>query len=160
MLVDGALDFHLNLLQTVEEDFFLVFGQMQCLGRGIGKEGILLYSLSQRGAFYQVGVEQQAGGAGLHTFQHVDLGHLARGEAGYRAFLVIVKLFSIAYISAFGIFEEKGVYAIVQREMSGVSGGFGQVDYADQRVQGFETEHLVVLVYCIELDYFFHKRSC
>ena len=65
-----------------------------------------------------------------------------------------------AYISAFGIFEEKGVYAIVQREMSGVSGGFGQVDYADQRVQGFETEHLVVLVYCIELDYFFHKRSC
>ena len=36
------------------------------------------------------------------------------------------------------------------RDRSGVSGGFGQVDYADQRVQGFETEHLVVLVYCIE----------
>ena len=53
-----------------------------------------------------------------------------------------------------------GVYAIVQREMPGISGSFGQVDYADQRVQGFETEHLVVLVYCIELDYFFHKRSC
>lgn len=107
VLVDGALDFHLNLLQTVEEDFFLVFGQMQCLGRGIGKEGILLYSLSQRGAFYQVGVEQQAGGAGLHTFRHVDLSHLARGEAGYRAFLVIVILFSIAYVSAFGVLRKR-----------------------------------------------------
>ena len=116
--------------------------------------------MSQRGAFYQVWMEQQAKGAGLHTFRHVDLGHLARGEAGYRAFLVIVKLFSIAYVSAFGVFEEKGVYAIVQGEMPGISGGFGQIDYADQRMQGFETEHLVVLVYSIELDYFFHKRSC
>ena len=53
-----------------------------------------------------------------------------------------------------------GVYAIVQGEMPGISGGFGQIDYADQRMQGFETEHLVVLVYSIELDYFFHKRSC
>ena len=33
-------------------------------------------------------------------------------------------------------------------------------DQVGKRMQGFETEHLVVLVYSIELDYFFHKRTC
>lgn len=113
---------------------------------------------SEGSAADEVGVEEQS--PCLRAFVHLYLDHLAGGEAGHRAFLVVVGLPSVADVAATCLFQEQGVDAIVHGDVGGETGGFFQVYDADQRVQAFQAEELVILLYCIQFDNFFHGCVC
>ena len=55
-------------------------------------------------------MKQQAVGVRPYSLRHVHLNHLSRGKAGDRSFLIIVNLPAITDVSAFDVFQEKGIH--------------------------------------------------
>jgi len=104
-------------------------------------------------------MEQKTVGARLHSLLHLRFHHLSRSKAGDRPFLVIINLPAVADVPAFYFFQKERVYSVVHRKMCRELGGFRQVYHAHQRMQGFKSEELVVLVYCVQFYNFFHKVS-
>ena len=51
------------------------------------------------------------------TFQHFYRGNLSRGETDNGSFFVIVRLTAIGNISSFCIFQEQGIYSIIDFKM-------------------------------------------
>ena len=145
--VGGAGHFPFYLPYAVQEDAFLFLRKVQGFVRLVGEERVRLDFRAQRGAFYQVGVEEQAAACGPCAFLHVHLGHLSRREAHHGAFLVVIRLLAVADVAAAGLFQEEGIHSVIEGEMCGERGGFRQVDHADQRVQGFQSEQFVVFFY-------------
>ena len=90
--------------------------------------------LSQRSSFDQIGMEQQAMGIWLYSLLHLYLNDLSRSETGNRSFLIIISLPAVTDVSAFDVFQKKGIYSVVHREMCGKPESFRLVYYTDQRM--------------------------
>ena len=86
-----------------------------------------------------------------------DFHHLPGGETDDGALLVVIAFSAIADVTAFEVFEEKGVNAVIDGEVGGAACGFREVDDIHQGVQGFQAEQFIVLADVIHLDdFFFH----
>ena len=156
-LVDGVGEFQFDFVEAVEDDSFLFIGKVECLAGGVREERVRLDFLPERGALDEVGMEEDAFRAGLDTFGGFDFHHLPGGETDDGAFLVVIAFSAVADVTAFEVFEEKGVNAVIDGEVGGAACGFREVDDIHQGVQGFQAEQFIVLADVIHLDdFFFH----
>ena len=158
MSVNRMIQLHLYLLQTVQKNAPLFFRQMKGFVRTVGEERIMFDFLSQRCSFYQVGMEQQATGIQGCSLLQRCFDNLPRRKAGHRAFLIVVSLPAIADISTTGLFQKQGIHAVVQDKMFGMTRSLRQVDHTDKRMQCFQSEQIVVLLYILQFNYIFHNR--
>ena len=62
-------------------------------------------------------------GCGANSGRHVNPGDLSRAETDDSAVLIVVELPSVADVAAFGVFQEKGLDAVIEDCLSGPSGG-------------------------------------
>ena len=156
-LVDGVGEFQFDFAEAVEDDSFLFIGKVKCLAGRVREERVRLDFLSECGAFDEVGMEDNAFCQGLDAFSGFDFCHLPGGEADDGALLVVIAFSAVADVAAFDVFEKEGIDTVIDGEVWGESGGFCKVDDIDERVEGFQTEKLVVLADVVHLDkFFFH----
>ena len=162
-LVDRMLEFAGNLSHVILYDQPFVDRQVQGLIGCIGEEGVLPYLLGQRGAVQEIGVEQQGVG-----FRHgaaldaLDADGLPRGEAYHGLVVVVVLRLSIIDGAAHGLFQEEGVKAESHPVFAFGRLAFRTVemDDADQRVLGAESEKPVILFDGVRLDDFHVRFVC
>ena len=84
----------------------------------------------------------------------LDPDHLPRSETDQGSLLVIVVLPAVNQVAAFHLLEEN---RIESEHLPGVSeqGDAGHFDHADQRMEGFDPEHLVVGTHRVDVEHLF-----
>lgn len=117
VMVGRGCEFHLNAGEAGAKRFLFGSGEMQCLGFGIIKEGILPHFAGQRRAVDEVRVEEQR----LYV---VCLGRfafyrhgLSRGDTYHRTFLIVVFAAPIAEHTTLTVLYEDGIQAVVDADM-------------------------------------------
>lgn len=136
----------------------LTFRHVQGLVHLIGEECVFLHLPGEGSAAYQVRVEKQGISlrvGGLPVI--VDAADLPRGDEHECPFLVVVPAAPVCERPVYLLFQEDGIeaetFAAVLQHLY-----FLEVHKCHQRVQGLEPEEGVVVVYCLQIQYFSHSE--
>ena len=81
---------------------------------------------------------------------------LPRSETDDRTLLIIIIPSAIFQRTIRSVFQEQGIYAIIHLHVIDNSGRFPQIHDRDQRMQGFQTIHLIINIDTVQLNNFVH----
>ena len=135
VLIDGLLGFERDFIETIHDDGFLAFAQVQSLVQSVGKESVLVNLRRERGPDQQVGMEYDSTSARL-IFAFVGGGQrLPRPDENEGALLIIVLLLAVDQIAAGHLFEIHYIQ-IVRHAVRPARIGAVEIENADQRMVG------------------------